>query len=150
MVTVEVPVTVTPKDTPVKPTIKTKPIVVAVGDPVTKEDVELHIDLPKGAEIVEIGEIPTTETPGEKPSVKVKVKLPSGEIVEVEVPVIVTPKVTPTPRPEKPSTTEVKESKDDSKVLPNTGTKGNASLLGLGILGALSGFGLLGRKKKED
>ena len=150
VVTVEVPVTVTPKDTPVKPTIKTKPIVVAVGDPVTKEDVELHIDLPKGAEIVEIGEIPTTETPGEKPSVKVKVKLPSGEIVEVEVPVIVTPKVTPTPRPEKPSTTEVKESKDDSKVLPNTGTKGNASLLGLGILGALSGFGLLGRKKKED
>ena len=150
MITVDVPVTVTPKDTPVKPTIKTKPIVVAVGDPVTKEDVELHIDLPKGAEIVEIGEIPTTETPGEKPSVKVKVKLPSGEIVEVEVPVIVTPKVTPTPRPEKPSTTEVKESKDDSKVLPNTGTKGNASLLGLGILGALSGFGLLGRKKKED
>ena len=150
MITVDVPVTVTPKVTPVKPTIKTKPIVVAVGDPVTKEDVELHIDLPKGAEIVEIGEIPTTETPGEKPSVKVKVKLPSGEIVEVEVPVIVTPKVTPTPRPEKPSTTEVKESKDDSKVLPNTGTKGNASLLGLGILGALSGFGLLGRKKKED
>ena len=150
MITVDVPVTVTPKDTPVKPTIKTKPIVVAVGDPVTKEDVELHIDLPKGAEIVEIGEIPTTETPGEKPSVKVKVKLPSGEIVEVDVPVTVTPKDTPTPRPEKPSTTEVKESKDDSKVLPNTGTKGNASLLGLGILGALSGFGLLGRKKKED
>ena len=165
IITVEVPVTVTPKDTPAKPTVETKPIVVAVGDSVTKEDVELHIDLPKGAEIVEIGEIPTTETPGEKPSVKVKVKLPSGEIVEVEVPVIVTPKVTPTPRPEKPSTTEVtvnpataktsdstevKESKDDSKVLPNTGTKGNASLLGLGILGALSGFGLLGRKKKED
>ena len=168
IITVEVPVTVTPKDTPAKPTVETKPIVVAVGDPVTKEDVELHIDLPKGAEIVEIGEIPTTETPGEKPSVKVKVKLPSGEIVEVNVPVIVTPKVTPTPRPEKPSTTEVtvnpatpetaktsdstevKKSKDDSKVLPNTGTKGNASLLGLGILGALSGFGLLGRKKKED
>ncbi|VTY21779.1 Rib/alpha-like domain-containing protein [uncultured Streptococcus sp.] len=165
MITVDVPVTVTPKDTPAKPTLETKPIVVAVGDPVTKEDVELHIDLPKGAEIVEIGEIPTTETPGQKPSVKVKVKLPSGEIVEVEVPVIVTPKVTPTPRPEKPSTTEVtvtpetaktsdftevKESKDAAKVLPNTGTKANASLLGLGILGALSGFGLLGRKKKED
>ena len=165
MITVDVPVTVTPKDTPAKPMLETKPIVVAVGDPVTKEDVELHIDLPKGAEIVEIGEIPTTETPGQKPSVKVKVKLPSGEIVEVEVPVIVTPKVTPTPRPEKPSTTEVtvtpetaktsdftevKESKDAAKVLPNTGTKANASLLGLGILGALSGFGLLGRKKKED
>ena len=150
MITVDVPVTVTPKDTPVKPTIKTKPIVVAVGDPVTKEDVELHIDLPKGAEIVEVGEIPTTETPGAKPVVKVKVKLPDGRMITVDVPVTVTPKDTPTPRPEKPSTTEVKESKDDSKVLPNTGTKGNASLLGLGILGALSGFGLLGRKKKED
>lgn len=164
-ITLEVPVT--PKDTPVKPTIETKPIVVAVGDPVTKEDVEFHINLLKGAEIVEIGEIPTTETPGQKPSVKVKVKLPSGEIVEVEVPVIVTPKVTPTPRPEKPSTTEVivtptvseepkasestevKETKEVVKELPNTGTKADASLAALGLLGVLSGFGLLGRKKKK-
>ena len=162
MITVDVPVTVTPKDTPVKPTIKTKPIVVAVGDPVTKEDVELHIDLPKGAEIVEIGEIPTTETPGEKPSVKVKVKLPSGEIVEVDVPVIVTPKVTPTPRPEKPVATPVQTSSTDSKQvaettvsndkkeLPNTGTEDKAGLASLGLLGMLGAFGLVARKKKED
>ena len=162
MITVDVPVTVTPKDTPVKPTIKTKPIVVAVGDPVTKEDVELHIDLPKGAEIVEIGEIPTTETPGEKPSVKVKVKLPSGEVVEVEVPVIVTPKVTPTPRPEKPVATPVQTSSTDSKQvaettvsndkkeLPNTGTEDKAGLASLGLLGMLGAFGLVARKKKED
>ena len=162
MITVEVPVTVTPKDTSVKPTIKTKPIVVAVGDPVTKEDVELHIDLPKGAEIVEIGEIPTTETPGEKPSVKVKVKLPSGEVVEVEVPVIVTPKVTPTPRPEKPVATPVQTSSTDSKQvaettvsndkkeLPNTGTEDKAGLASLGLLGMLGAFGLVARKKKED
>ena len=162
IITVEVPVTVTPKDTPVKPTIKTKPIVVAVGDPVTKEDVELHIDLPKGAEIVEIGDIPTTETPGEKPSVKVKVKLPSGEVVEVEVPVIVTPKVTPTPRPEKPVATPVQTSSTDSKQvaettvsndkkeLPNTGTEDKAGLASLGLLGMLGAFGLVARKKKED
>ena len=162
MITVDVPVTVTPKDTPVKPTIKTKPIVVAVGDPVTKEDVELHIDLPKGAEIVEIGEIPTTETPGEKPSVKVKVKLPSGEIVEVDVLVIVTPKVTPTPRPEKPVATPVQTSSTDSKQvaettvsndkkeLPNTGTEDKAGLASLGLLGMLGAFGLVARKKKED
>ena len=56
-----------------------------------------HIDLPKepGWEIVEVGEIPTTIPAGVKPSVKVKIKVPTGEIVEVEVPIIVTPKVTP-------------------------------------------------------
>ena len=34
--------------------------------------------------------------------------------------------------------------------LPNTGTEANASLAVLGLLGALGGFGLLARKKKED
>ncbi|WP_314548793.1 Rib/alpha-like domain-containing protein, partial [uncultured Gemella sp.] len=156
-ITLEVPVTVTPKDTPVKLTIKTKPIVVVVGDPVTKEDVGLHIDLPKGAELVEIGEIPTTETPGQKPSVKVKVKLSSGEIVEIEVPVIVTPKATPTPRQEKPSTTEVTVNsekakatvvKEGEKVLPNTGiSDNNSTLAGLGL--AILGLVGLRRGRKE-
>ena len=39
---------------------------------------------------------------------------------------------------------------DGQKELPNTGTEANASLAALGLLGALSGFGLLSRKKKED
>lgn len=34
--------------------------------------------------------------------------------------------------------------------LPNTGTEANASLAALGLLGILSGFGFLARKKKED
>ena len=34
--------------------------------------------------------------------------------------------------------------------LPNTGTEANASLAALGLLGALGGFRLLARKKKED
>ena len=42
------------------------------------------------------------------------------------------------------SLTEVK------KELPNTGTETNASLATLGLLGLLSGFGLVARKKKED
>ena len=42
------------------------------------------------------------------------------------------------------SLTEVK------KELPNTGTVTNASLATLGLLGLLSGFGLVARKKKED
>ena len=34
--------------------------------------------------------------------------------------------------------------------LPNTGTEANSSLAALGLLGVLSGFGFLARKKKED
>ena len=34
--------------------------------------------------------------------------------------------------------------------LPNTGVETDASLVALGLLGAMSGYGLLARKKKED
>ena len=82
-VTMDIPVIVTPKVTP---------IVVEVGTPITEEDVKKKVDLPEGWKIVEVGEIPTTETPGTKPVVKVKVKLPDGRIITVDVPVTVTPK----------------------------------------------------------
>ena len=159
IVELEVPVTVTPKATPApRPTVKTTPIVVEVGTPITKEDVIKHVELPKGAEIIEVGEVPTTETPGQKPSVKVKVKLPTGEIIEVEVPVTVTPKKeTPTPRPEKPSTPEVPATpeapkapvaKVGEKVLPNTGIADeNSALAGLGL--AILGLVGLRRRRKQ-
>ena len=159
IVELEVPVTVTPKATPApRPTVKTTPIVVEVGTPITKEDVIKHVELPKGAEIVEVGEIPTTETAGQKASVKVKVKLPTGEIVEVEVPVTVTPKKeTPAPRPEKPSTPEVPATpeapkapvaKAGEKVLPNTGIADeNSALAGLGL--AILGLVGLRRRRKQ-
>ena len=83
IIEVDVPVIVTPKVTP---------IVVEVGTPITEEDVKKKVDLPEGWEIVEVGKIPTTETPGAKPVVKVKVKLPDGRIITVEVPVTVTSK----------------------------------------------------------
>ena len=202
-VTVKVPVIVTPKVTPIE---------VEVGTPITKDDVKKHIELPKeeGWEIIEENwVIPTTETAGKKPGVKVKVKLPTGEIVELEVPVTVTPKrgsesqpnngggnggnnyrPTPTPqnvpsRPTAPDQTVTPTEPgqpvapnqtqpvapaqadatvatdtaakpatpkyvDGQKELPNTGTEANASLAALGLLGALSGFGLVARKKKED
>ena len=197
-----------------KETVTATPIVVEVGTPINKEDVKGHVKLPKDAEIIEVGEIPTTETPGVKPSVKVKVKLPTGEIVVVDVPVTVIPKripetnpyngdgyngggnggnnyrPTPTPQnvpsrptaPDQPVTptepgqpatpnqtqpaapaqadatvatdTAAKPATpkyvDGQKELPNTGTEANASLAALGLLGALGGFGLLARKKKED
>ena len=159
VIELEVPVKVTPKETPApRPTVKTTPIVVEVGTPITKEDVEKHVELPKDAEIVEVGEIPTTETAGQKASVKVKVKLPTGEIVEVEVPVTVTPKKeTPTPRPEKPSTPEVPATpeapkapvaKAGEKVLPNTGiADNNSTLAGLGL--AILGLAAAARRRKQ-
>ena len=232
IIEVDVPVIVTPT---------VRPIVVPQGTPITPDDVKGHIDLPKepGWEIVEVGEIPTTETPGTKPVVKVKVKLPDGRIITVDVPVTITPKSqngggviaqnggstveivteyldengnritsdkegkhnpielegyeyshsttdakgntlhhykkvtnpinqeqpsapeTPT-SPEKPVATPVQTSSTDSKQvaettvsndkkeLPNTGTEDHASLAALGLLGVLSGFGLVARKKKED
>ena len=85
-VTVKVPVIVTPKTTP---------IVVKVGTPITQEDVKKHVDLPEGWKITKVGEIPTTTTPGNKPSVTVEIELPDGRKVMVDVPVIVTPNVTP-------------------------------------------------------
>ena len=84
-VTVKVPVIVTPKTTP---------IVVKVGTPITQDDVKKHVDLPEGWKITKVGEIPTTTTPGNKPSVTVEIELPDGQKVKVDVPVIVTPNVT--------------------------------------------------------
>ena len=152
VITVEVPVTVTPKATPApRETVKTTPIVVEVGTPIGKDDVKKHVELPKGAEIVEVGEIPATDTAGQKPSVKVKVKLPSGEIVEVEVPVTVIPKHVEPSTPNKPaSQPSTPKNVEVQKELPNTGTEADSSLAALGLLGVLSGFGLVARKKKED
>ena len=56
-------------------------------------------------------------------------------------------------KPQVPATpaqpTVVKEA-EAKRELPNTGTEDNASLATLGLLGVLSGFGLVARKKKED
>ena len=194
---VEVPVIATPTGTP---------IVVPQGTTITPDDVKKHVNIPNesGWEIVEVGEIPTTETPGDKTAVKVKVQLPTGEVIELEVPVKVTPKrdsdsqqnnggsnYRPAPQtpqnvpsrptapeqpvapvqPEQPTTpnqsaapaqanatvatdTAAKPATpkyvEGQKELPNTGTEDNASLAALGLLGVLSGFGLVARKKKED
>ena len=50
--------------------------------------------------------------------------------------------------PQAPATAKA-EAKSQAQ-LPNTGTKANAGLGAIGLLGILSGFGLVARKKKED
>ena len=82
-VTIKVPVIVIPKTTP---------IVVEVGTPITEDDVKKHVDLPEGWKVTKVGEIPKTNTPGDKPSITVELELPDGRKVTVEVSVKVTPK----------------------------------------------------------
>jgi len=58
------------------------------------------------------------------------------------------PQVPATPaQPVQP--TAIKEA-EGKRELPNTGTEDHASLAALGLLGVLSGFGLVARKEKED
>ncbi|EGP65453.1 YSIRK signal domain/LPXTG anchor domain surface protein [Streptococcus mitis] len=61
---------------------------------------------------------------------------------------------TPTPNADQVDTKTTVDngakSNGSQNVLPNTGTESNAALASLGLLGLLSGFGLVARKKKED
>ena len=56
---------------------------------------------------------------------------------------------TPT-TPAQPAAPSTPQYMDGQRELPNTGTEDNASLAALGLLGVLSGFGLVARKTKED
>ena len=51
---------------------------------------------------------------------------------------------------EVPAMPEQSKYVEGQKELPNTGTANHANLAALGLLGVLSGFGLVARKKKDD
>ena len=69
-------------------------------------------------------------------------------------PVPVTPETPEQPvapvTPEQPAEPATPQYMDGQRELPNTGTEANSSLAALGLLGALSGFGLIARKKRKD
>ena len=69
-------------------------------------------------------------------------------------PVPVTPETPEQPvapvTPEQPAVPSTPQYMEGQRELPNTGTEDHASLAALGLLGALSGFGLIARKKRED
>ena len=81
-----------------------------------------------------------------------KVEMPTPTPVEPTQPAQPVEPATPAipEQPAKPQMPETPKYVEGQKELPNTGTEANASLATLGLLGALSGFGLLARKKKED
>ena len=69
-------------------------------------------------------------------------------------PVPVTPEAPEQPvapvTPEQPAEPATPQYMDGQRELPNTGTEANSSLAALGLLGVLSGFGLIARKKRKD
>ena len=94
----------------------------------------------------EDGEQPKKDIPGYR-FVETK-KLPNGDTVHVYEKII--PPVKPEPaKPSKPAPAKPVPAKP-AKELPNTGTEDHSSLAALGLLGVLSGFDLVARKKKED
>ena len=67
--------------------------------------------------------------------------------IPAEIPTPPTPEIPkPQPKPEKTNKTEDPRKQE----LPNTGTETNAGVTVLGVLSALSGIGLVTRKKKEE
>uniref|UniRef100_UPI003211AD2D G5 domain-containing protein n=1 Tax=uncultured Streptococcus sp. TaxID=83427 RepID=UPI003211AD2D len=114
---------------------------VANGTPILPESPTSHPMTPSSS--------PSTSTP-EKPN---KAQTPSPEQDASPAPSKVSEQkgeavATATSEKTVDSVTSTKTS--DKAELPNTGTEANANLAALGLLGALSGFGLLARKKKED
>ena len=94
----------------------------------------------------EDGDQPKKDIPGYR-FVETK-KLPNGDTVHVYEKII--PSVKPEPaKPSKPAPAKPAPAKP-AKELPNTGTEDHSSLAALGLLGVLSGFGLVARNKKED
>ena len=159
-VTVDVPVIVTPNVTP---------IVVEVGTPITENDVKKHVDLPEGWKITKVGEIPKTETPGEKPSITVEIELPNGQKVTVNVPVKVIEKhkvpennnnnnnnnnnsnvnshQTSTAKESMKNTSSGKVNVNKIEKLPNTGLENN-SIAGYGL--AIFGLALSVLKRRRE
>ena len=141
-----------------------KPITVTIGEDgkgkVPNSDLP-DVETPGTAKITEPGqptvEVPNVTTPGkftpETPTdtnpvapVTPDTNGDSGQ----DKPAPATPTPNADPVDTKTTNDNGAKSNDSQNVLPNTGTESNAALASLGLLGLLSGFGLVARKKKED
>ncbi len=144
-----------PDGTPLKPVDPTDPtkgyeVPDVPADP-TKDTPINYIPVPKpnnggGNNGGGGGNIPTPQ-PQPNPT-------PQPEPSPAPTPVPVTPETPEQPvvpvTPEQPTQPDTPQYVDGQGELPNTGTEANSSLAALGLLGALSGFGLIARKKRKD
>ena len=161
-----------PGTTPQVPKDPTKPV-----DPNTNPLVPLKPvdpnDPTKGYEVPDVPADPTQDTPikyipvpkpndgggnnggggGNTPTPQPQPN-PTPQPEPSPAPVPVTPETPEQPvasvTPEQPAEPATPQYMDGQRELPNTGTEANSSLAALGLLGALSGFGLIARKKRKD
>ena len=130
-------------------------LVLKRGEKLSDEDILAKINLPKGAEVINI-EKPTTLALG-KTQARVELKLSDGTIITIEVPIEVIKGESASSEmkrsPEQTSANEQVSTNITSKKLPNTGaTETNTGLagLGLGIFGGLLAAAKRRRERKED
>ena len=120
-------------------------------------------DPTKGYEVPDVPADPTKDTPIKYVPVKDKENKPqppqpgpkpTPQPEPSPAPVPVTPETPEQPvapvTPEQPAEPATPQYMDGQRELPNTGTEANSSLAALGLLGALSGFGLIARNKRKD
>ena len=130
-------------------------LVVKRGEKLSDEDILAKINLPKGAEVINI-EKPTTLALGTTQA-RVELKLSDATIITIEVPIEVIKGESASSEmkksPEQTSANEQVSTNITSKKLPNTGaTETNTGLagLGLGIFGGLLAAAKRRRERKED
>jgi len=113
------------------------------GTEVLKETVPEIVEV--GTKIVKVpGDRPVTPAPATQDTKKETTKTePKTETSVASVQVSQAAK-------QEPAKTEAQVEKTEGKQLPNTAVEVDANLLALGLVGVLSGFGLLAQKKKED
>ena len=113
------------------------------GTEVLKEAVTEIVEV--GTKVVKVsGDRPVTPAPATQDTKKETTK------TEPKTETSVSPVQVSQVAKQEPAKAEVPVEKTEGKQLPSTGTEVDANFLALGLVGVLSGFGLLAQKKKED
>ena len=141
--------------------VATDGVTVAQHTPISVSDITSKLNLPPGSEIVSVGTLPSTNTPGEQPTTPVVVRIPGQNgnpdlLVTIDVPTNVLPmtdKVSAAPVTVTPIGTHSGDAVTPtvaSPTLPNTGTASSLVSLALATACVFSGFLFCTIGKKGD